>query len=108
MNGKTEWGGSMSVNLPEQRKYGTDGRELPSDWEALALRQSRDNVVTFEKRGKSILEVAKAFIERSIEEGQASGHHSVGQGLGNLRQPEPNGKLLPTVTSCRLDRHNPT
>lgn len=70
LNGKTEWSGSMSVNLPEQKKYGPDGRELPGDWEALAIRQSRYNVFTFEMRGKSILEVAKTFIKRSFEEGK--------------------------------------
>lgn len=60
----------MSVNLPEQKKYGPDGKELPGEWELLAVRHSRYNVFTFEMRGKSVLEAAKAFIKRSVEEGK--------------------------------------
>ncbi len=41
LNGKTEWSGSMSVNLPEQKKYGPDGKALPSGWETLSVGQGR-------------------------------------------------------------------
>jgi hypothetical protein len=70
LNGKLEWSGSISVNLPEQKKFGPDGKEIQSDWETLAVGQSRYNVLTFEMRGKSITELAKGFIKRSLEDGK--------------------------------------
>ena len=70
LDGKNEWSGSISVNLPEQKKFGPDGREIPSDWEKLAPGQSLHNVLTFEMRGKSLVELAKGFIKRSVEEGK--------------------------------------
>ena len=70
LNGKPEWSGSMSVNLPEQKKYGPDGKELQGEWDTLTVGQSRYNVFTFEMRGKSILEVVKGFLKRSLEEGK--------------------------------------
>lgn len=60
----------MSVNLPEQKKYGPDGKEIQGEWETLAVGHSRFNVFTFEMRGKSVLELAKGFIKRTFEEGK--------------------------------------
>jgi hypothetical protein len=60
----------MSANLPEQKKYGPDGKEIQSEWETLGAGESRFNVLTFEMRGKSVVELAKGFIKRSFEEGK--------------------------------------
>jgi hypothetical protein len=70
LDGKTEWSGSISVDLPEQKKFGPDGTEPASEWEKLTSGQSRYNVLTFEMRGKSVLELGKGFIKRSLEEGK--------------------------------------
>lgn len=68
--GKTQWSGSASVNLPETRKRAPDGAELPSEWDAIGPGKSRYNVLTLELRGKSIMEMAKGFVKRSLEEGK--------------------------------------
>jgi hypothetical protein len=70
LNGKPEWSGSMSVNLPEQKKFGPDGTKLQGDWETVGVGQSRFNVLTLELRGKSVIELAKEYIKRSFEEGK--------------------------------------
>jgi hypothetical protein len=70
LDGKHQWSGSMSANLPEQKKYGPDGKEIQSEWETLGAGESRFNVLTFEMRGKSVVELAKGFIKRSFEEGK--------------------------------------
>ena len=70
LDGNTEWSGSISMNLPEQKKLGLDGKELASDWDKLAPGQSSYNVLTFEMRGKSVVELVKGFIKRSIESGK--------------------------------------
>src|SRR5258708_6707954 len=70
LDSKNEWSGSISVNLPEQKKFGSDGQEIQSDWEKLTPGQSRYNVLTLEMRGKSVIELAKGFIKRSFEEGK--------------------------------------
>lgn len=69
LDGKIEWSGSISINLPEQKKY-QDGAEIPSEWDAISSGQSRYNVLTFEMRGKSVIEMVKGFIKRSFEEGR--------------------------------------
>jgi hypothetical protein len=69
-NGKPQWSGSMTVNLPEKKKFGPDGKELRSDWEGIAPGQSRHNIFTLEVRGKSVVELAKGFFKRSLEEGK--------------------------------------
>ena len=58
LNGKPEWSGSFSANLPEKPKFGPDGAELPGEWSDLKSGQSRYNVLTFEIRGKD-----RAFVE---------------------------------------------
>lgn len=70
LDSKPEWGGSMSVNLPEPKKLGPDGKELPGEWDNIALGQSAFNVFTIELRGKSLLESAKGWIKRSFENGK--------------------------------------
>ncbi len=70
LDGKNEWSGSITVNLPEQKKSAPDGQEIPSDWEKIAPGESRYNILTFEMRGKSIVELTKGFFKRSIEEGK--------------------------------------
>jgi hypothetical protein len=70
LDGKDEWSGSISVNLPEQKKYTSDGREVPNEWDKITPGQSRFNVFTFEVRGKSVLEATKAFFKRSFEDGK--------------------------------------
>ncbi len=70
LDGKAQWSGSMSVNLPEQKKFGPDGSELPGEWDTIGVGQSRFNVFTLELRGKSVMEMAKDYIKRSFEEGK--------------------------------------
>lgn len=67
---KLEWSGAISVNLPEPKKFGPDGKEVVSDWEKLASGQSSFNVFTLEMRGKSVVEMAKGWIKRSLEDGK--------------------------------------
>jgi hypothetical protein len=70
LDGNLEWSGSISVNLPEHRKLGPDGKTMPSEWENLPPGQRRYNVFTFEMRGKSVVELAKGFLKRSFEDGK--------------------------------------
>jgi hypothetical protein len=70
LDGKGEWSGSLSVTLPEQRKLGADGQEIPGEWDKLLPGQSRYSVLTFEMRGKSLIDLAKGFIKRTLEEGK--------------------------------------
>lgn len=70
LDGKLEWSGSVSIDLPEQKKYGPDAKEIQSEWETLEVGQSRFNILTFEMRGKSVAELVKGYIKRSLEEGK--------------------------------------
>jgi len=70
LDGKLQWSGSISVNLPEQKKFGPDGNEIQGEWETLNPGQSRFNVLTLEMRGKSVAELIKGFIKRSFEDGK--------------------------------------
>lgn len=70
LDGKPEWSGSMSVNLPEPKKFGPDGHQLPGDWETVRPGESAFNVFTLELRGKSLIESAKGWIKRSFENGK--------------------------------------
>jgi hypothetical protein len=70
LDGKTEWSGSMSVNLPEPKKFGVDGQPLPGEWDDVMPGQSTFNVFTLELRGKSLIESAKGWIKRSFENGK--------------------------------------
>jgi len=70
LDGKLQWSGSISVNLPEQKKFGPDDKEIQGEWETLNPGQSRFNVLTLEMRGKSIAELIKGFLKRSFEEGK--------------------------------------
>lgn len=57
-------------NLPEQKKFGPDGQEIPSEWEKVTPGRSRYNVLTFEVRGKSVVELVKGLIKRSVTDGK--------------------------------------
>ncbi len=70
LDGKLQWSGSFSVNVLEERKFGPDGNEIPNDWDRLAPGHSSYNVLTFEMRGKSMIELIKNFAVRSLEEGK--------------------------------------
>lgn len=69
---KLEWSGGLSMNLPQPATVGPDGKEVTGsiNWEKLEPGQSRFSVLTFEMRGKSLLEEAKGFFERSFKEGK--------------------------------------
>lgn len=47
----------------------------------LAPGQSRFNVLTFEIRGKSTMELTKGFFKRSLEEGKLQDLLGIGKGL---------------------------
>ncbi len=70
LDGKPEWSGAASVNLPEAKKFSQDGKELQSEWDKVAPGESLFNVFTLELRGKSLIESAKGWIKRSFEEGK--------------------------------------
>jgi len=70
LDGKPEWSGAASVSLPEAKKVGPDGTELPGEWNNIAVGQSGFNVFTLELRGKSVMESAKGWIKRSFEDGK--------------------------------------
>lgn len=70
LDGKPEWSGSMSVSLPEPKKFGPDGRQLPGEWDNVAPGESAFNVFTLELRGKSLIESAKGWIKRSFDNGK--------------------------------------
>lgn len=70
LDGKPEWSGSMSVGLPEAKKFGPEGKELPSEWDAIAPGESGFSVFTLELRGKTLIESAKGWIKRSFEDGK--------------------------------------
>jgi hypothetical protein len=70
-NGRPEWSGSVSVTLPEAKRFGPDGAELPSEWDQLAVGASAFNVLTAEVRGRTIVETAMGWIKRTFEEGSA-------------------------------------
>jgi hypothetical protein len=70
LDGKIEWSGSASANLPEAKKIGLDGQPAPSEWDQLKPGQSRFNAFTFEMRGKSVIEMMKGVVKRSLEEGK--------------------------------------
>lgn len=70
LDGKLQWSGAVSVNLPETKKFDPTGREIPSDWDKVAPGKSLFNVFTLETRGKSVVEVAKGWLKRSFEEGK--------------------------------------
>jgi hypothetical protein len=70
LDGKSEWSGSMSVALPEAKKFGPDGKELPGEWDNIAPGESGFNIFTLELRGKTLLESAKGWIKRSFENGK--------------------------------------
>lgn len=70
LDGKSEWSGTVSVNLPEQKKFGPNGNELPGDWDNIAPGQSAFNLITLELRGKSLMESVKAWVKRSFEDGK--------------------------------------
>lgn len=69
-DGKPEWSGSMSVALPEAKKFGPDGNELPGDWDNIAPGESKFNIFTLELRGKTLMESAKGWIKRSFDDGR--------------------------------------
>ena len=60
----------MSVNLPEPKKFGPDGQELPGEWDNIPPGESAFNVFTLELRGKSLIESAQGWIKRSFENGK--------------------------------------
>ena len=70
LDGKAEWSGSISIALPEQTKFAADGREIPSEWDAISIGQAKFNVFTLEVRGKTVGELVKGFLKRSVEEGK--------------------------------------
>ena len=70
LDGKAEWSGSMSVALPEPKKYAPDGAELPGDWDNIAPGESGFNIFTLELRGKTLIESVKGWIKRSFEDGK--------------------------------------
>jgi hypothetical protein len=70
LDGKVEWSCSVSVNLPEEKKFGPDGQPIPGEWEKLEAGQSRYNVLTLEMRGRSFGEQIKGFFKRTLEEGK--------------------------------------
>ena len=58
----------MSIALPEAKKVGPDGKELPGDWDNIPSGESGFNVFTLELRGKTLIETAKRWIKRSFED----------------------------------------
>jgi len=70
LDGKAEWSGSISVGLPEAKKFGPDGTVIPGEWENIAIGESGFNVFTLELRGKSLIESAKGWLKRSFDEGK--------------------------------------
>lgn len=70
LDGKPGWSGAMSVALPEARKVGPDGKELPGDWDNIPAGESGFHVFTLELRGKTLIESAKGWIKRSFEDGR--------------------------------------
>jgi hypothetical protein len=70
LNGKVEWSGSVSIPLPEKKKFSPTGQELPGEWDDIAPGKSKFNVFTFEMRGKTVADTIKGFFKRSLEEGK--------------------------------------
>ena len=80
LDGKIQWSGSISVNLPEKTKFGPDGKAIPGEWETLEPGQSRFNLITAEIRGKSIVELVTGFKKRSFEDGKIQDFFPFGKG----------------------------
>ena len=69
---RLEWSGSLSVNLPQAKTFGPDGKELAGqvEWDKLTAGESTHCVLTMEMRGKTLWEGAKDMVKRSVAEGK--------------------------------------